>query len=96
MQYIPYFIKHEEEFEIIGKKNDPNNTWIPKANATKEGIQSLYRFEVECEDESVVDDKQELSRRMIEKFKSSECFKHKTDAERQEIIDYLSSTTDEH
>ena len=93
MQYIPYFITHKEEFEIIGAKNDPNNIWIPKPNATKEGIQSLYRFEVECEDEFVVDDKQELCKRMIEKFKSSECFKHKTDAERQEIIDYLSSTT---
>ena len=93
MQYIPYFITHNEEFEIIGKKNDPNHTRVPKPNATKVGIQSLYRFEVESEDEFIVDDKKEMCRRMVEKFKQSECYKHKTDAERQEIIEYLSSTT---
>ena len=66
---------------------------MPKQNATKIGIQSLYRFEVECEDEFVVDDKMELCRRMVEKFKQSECYKHKTDKERQEIIEYLNSIT---
>ena len=65
MQYIPYFITHEKEFEIIGKKNDPNHKRIPRPNATKEGIQSLYRFEVECEDELIVEDKEELCRRII-------------------------------
>ena len=62
MQYIPYFITHEKEFEIIGKKNDPNHKRIPRPNATKEGIQSLYRFEVECEDEPIVEDKRNLER----------------------------------
>lgn len=95
MQYIPYFIEHPEEFEKIGKFGDTNFHREPKPNATKEGIQSLYRFEVECEDEFVVDNKQELCRRMVEKFKSSECFKHKTDTERQEIINYLLKTPEE-
>ena len=65
---------------------------MQKTNATKIGIQSLYRFEVEREDEFVVDDKIALCRRMVEKFKQSECYKYKIDAERQEIIEYLSST----
>lgn len=89
MEYRPYFIEHPEEFVEIGKWNEPNYQFYPKATATKEGIQSLYRFEVESEDEYVVDDKKELCRRMVEKFKASECYKHKSESERKEIIDYL-------
>lgn len=89
MEYRPYFIEYPEEFIEIGKWNEPGYQFYPKPNATKEGIQSLYRFEVECEDEFVVDDKKELCRRMVEKFKASECYKHKSEAERKEIIEYL-------
>lgn len=89
MEYRPYFIEYPEEFEIIGRFGEPGYRRIPKPTATKEGIQSLYRFEVESEDEYVVDDKKELCRRMVEKFKASECYKHKSEAERKEIIDYL-------
>ena len=94
MQIRFYFFEHREEFEEIGKFGDPGYHRVPKPNATKEGIQSLYRFQVESEDELVVIDKQEISRRMIEKFRNSECYKHKSEQERQEIIDYLSKTTD--
>lgn len=94
MQYIPYFVTHPEEFEpYTFDMYNPNKRRIPKPNVTKEGLQSLYRFEVESEDEFVVDDKQEMCRRMVEKFKASECYKHKSESERQEIIDYLSKTT---
>lgn len=93
MQIRFYFFTHPEEFEEIGKFNEPGYKIFPKPNATKEGIQSLFRFEVESEDELVVDNKDEISKRMIQKFKASECYKHKTESERQEIIDYLSKTT---
>lgn len=89
MEYRPYFINYPEEFIIIGKFGEPEYRRIPKPTATKEGIQSLYRFEVEAEDEYVVDDNKELCRRMVEKFKASECYKHKSEAEREEIIEYL-------
>ena len=90
MEYRPYFIEHPEEFEPFKfDMNQPNRNRVPKPNVTKEGLQSLYRFEVECEDEFVVDDEKELYRRMVEKFKNSECYKYKSEVERKEIIDYL-------
>lgn len=90
MQYIPYFVEHPEEFEPYVRDNSKKiNRRIPKANVTKEGLQSLYRYEVECEDWYVTDNKEEMCRRMVEKFKSSECYKYKTEEERQEIIEYL-------
>ena len=92
MQYIPYFITHPEEFETrkygIDHIDDP---FIPKANVTKEGLHSLYRFEVESEDNYVVDNPEELCKRMVEKFKASKCYNEKTEEERVEIIKYLLS-----
>lgn len=90
MLYTPYFIEHPEEFEPF--KYDPSNPdveMIPKPNVTKEGLQSYYRFLVECEDEFVVDDKKELCKRMVDKFKNSKCYNFKTDEEKKEIINYL-------
>ena len=90
MEYTPYFINHPEEFEPYQfDPLNPQKPQIPKANATKEGLQSLYRFEVECEDELIVHNPTEMCKRMVEKFKSSNCYKYKTETERQEIIDYL-------
>lgn len=92
MQYIPYFVTHPEEYEPreygIDHIGDPT---IPNATCSKEGLQSLYRFEVVSEDEYEIDDKQELCRRMVEKFKASKCYKYKTEEERREIIEYLLS-----
>lgn len=93
MEYRPYFIEHPEEFEPQ-KFKGYYEPMTPKPNVTKEGLQSLYRFEVECEDEFVVDDEKELCRRMVEKFKNSECYKYKSEAERKEIIDYLLTHSD--
>lgn len=87
--WLPYFIEHPEEFEPY--KFGRDKTRIPKPNVTKEGLQALYRFEVECEDELVVRDEKELCRRMVEKFKASKCYNFKTEKERQEIIEFLLS-----
>lgn len=90
MQFYPYFYLHPEEYEPqktgIEHIEDPI---IPLPTCTKEGLQSLYRFEVEREDEFVVRDPEEMCRRMVKKFKDSKCYEYKTEAERTEIIEYL-------
>ena len=55
---LPYPIAHPEEFEPYDFNKDERR--IPKANVTKEGLQYIYRFEVESEDEFVVDNPEEL------------------------------------
>lgn len=61
---------------------------IPSNNASKELIQSIFRFEITDKDVDCYDPKA-LSDCMINKFKVSECYKAKTEAERLEIIRYL-------
>ena len=90
------FMKKEYEDEFVRvEKTDENRIGLePKANASKELIQSIYRFNLESEDSSVLFHAKELSNRMIEKFKSSECYLLKSDAERQEIIQFLIDNPD--
>ena len=94
-----YFMEseHKNEYYEVPKTKSNRVGLEPTDNASKEAIQSLYRFNVECEDETnmVAYDAKELSRRMIEKFKASKCYKAKSEAERQEIIQYLKDNPDE-
>ena len=85
--FLPYHIAHPEEFEPYDFNKDERI--IPKANVTKEGLQYIYRFEVESEDNFVVDNPKEICKRMVEKFKASKCYNYKSEEERQEIIKYL-------
>ena len=85
--FLPYHIAHPEEFEPFDFEKDEH--LIPNANATKKGIQYVFRFEVESEDNFVVDNPKEVCKRMVDKFIASECYKHKSEQERQEIIHYL-------
>lgn len=66
----------------------------PKGNATPNVIQSIYRFNVSAIDGHRHYDAEEISSKMIEMFKSSKCYEQKTDAERQEIIQYLKDHPD--
>lgn len=94
--YYFNYPEHADEFDKV-KETDENVAGLePKANATKEAIQSLYRFNVECEDKTnkIIYDADELSKRMIEKFKASKCYSQKTQAERESIIQYLKDNPD--
>lgn len=94
--YYFNYPEHENEYEKIEKTKGNAAGLEPKANASKEAIQSLYRFNVECEDSTnqVVFNANELSKRMIEKFKNSKCYSQKTEAERKAIIQYLKDNPD--
>ena len=90
---IFYFWEHPEEFNIIGKDEHGVDILEPKGTATVFGIYSLYRFQVEAEDELVVENKKEMCNRMIQKFKNSKCYHEKSEQDRNIIINYLSSHT---
>lgn len=89
--YYFNYPEHENEYEKVDETEDNVAGLEPKANATKEAIQSLYRFNVECEDKTnkIVYNAKELSNKMIDKFKASKCYLQKTEAERKAIIQYL-------
>ncbi len=93
-----YFMFKENEHEYIKVEESKTNTvgLEPANHASKEAIQAIYRFNVECEDETnqVAYDAEELSKRMIERFKASNCYKFKSETERKEIIQYLKDTPD--
>ena len=82
--------EHEDEFEKV-PENENFLGLEPKANTTAEGIRDYYQFLVECEDETgmIIHNAKELSKRMIEKFKSSKCYALKTEDDRRNIIAYL-------
>ncbi|MBQ8468638.1 MAG: hypothetical protein IJ542_02660 [Clostridia bacterium] len=88
-----YFWEHPEEYEILGQDENGSNILEPKNTATVFGIYSLYRFQVESEDELVVENPKELCNRMVQKFKESKCYNFKTQQDKEIIINYLMSHT---
>lgn len=84
------FWENQEMFEPYEfDPRNPDERMIPKANATKEVLQSYFRFQVEVEDEFIVTNKTNLVNKMVDMFKETKCYQEKSEAERQEIIEYL-------
>ena len=84
------FWEHQEMFEPYKfNPRKPDERMIPKSNATKEVLQSYFRFQAEVEDEFIVLNKTSLVNKMVELFKETKCYEEKSEAERQEIIQYL-------
>lgn len=93
----PYFALHPEEFEpytFDGRDNAERKQRIPNAKVTKEGLHSLFRWQIEREEPDIARNETALCRRMVEKFKESKCYNLKTEEEREEIIEYLLSEPD--
>ena len=93
---IYYFVTHPEEFDEVPETENRLEI-IPNATTSLEGIQSWCHYLVCAEDYGRTDleyNAAELSRRMIEKFKSSKCYTLKTPAEREKIIKYLNDHPD--
>lgn len=81
--------EHVDEIKEVPETEENALGLEPLPNASKEVIQSIYRFNVGAEDSTITTKPKELSKRMIERFKASECYQSKTEKERQEIIQYL-------
>lgn len=81
--------EHANEIKKVPETNENCLGLEPLPNASKGVIQSIYRFNIGVEDRTIVCNPKELSKRMIEKFKASECFQSKSIEEREEIIQYL-------
>lgn len=84
-----YWIDHPEEYENVEENEDNVLGLEPKETASKEAIHDLYHFLVIQQDNRICNNAEELSKRMIEKFINSKCYKQKTEIERKEIIKYL-------
>ena len=96
MMRIPNYNKHPEYFEPYEwNPLKPNIRKIPKANAPKEILREFYVDEVSRGDDNnyLLEDIPELKKRIIEEFKKSKCYQEKSEAERQEIIDYFNAVT---
>lgn len=87
--YYFMFEEHENEF-IKVEESETNALGLePADHASKEAIQSVYRFNVNANVHEDHYDAEDISNQMIEMFKNSKCYQAKTEAERQEIIQYL-------
>ena len=96
MMRIPNYNKHPEYFEPYEwNPLKPNIRKIPKANAPKEILREFYVDEVSRGDDNnyLLEDIPKLKKRIIEEFKKSKCYQEKSEAERQEIIDYFNAVT---
>lgn len=96
MMIIPNYIEHPEYFEPYEwNPLKPNIRRIPKVNAPKEILREFYVDEVSEGDDNnyLLEDIPELKKRIIEEFKKSKCYQEKSEAERQEIIDYFNAVT---
>lgn len=96
MMRIPNYNKHPEYFEPYEwNPLKPNIRKIPKANAPKEILREFYVDEVSDGDDNnyLLEDIPKLKKRIIEEFKKSKCYQEKSEAERQEIIDYFNAIT---
>lgn len=81
--------RHANEIKEVPETEENPLGLEPLPSASKEVIQSIYRFNVGAMDSTIVTKSKELSKRMIEMFQTSECYQSKTEKERQEIIQYL-------
>lgn len=88
--YFMYEENKDEYYEV--PETQENMAGLePKDNASKEAILGLYSYNIGF-DEGIGEfafDGEELSRRMIERFKNSKCYQAKSEEERAEIIQYL-------
>lgn len=90
MEIFDFMLKeHANEVKEVPETDENVLGLEPLPNATKEVIHSIYRFNVGAEDDAIVYNAEELSKRMIERFKASECYQSKSEEERQAIIQYL-------
>lgn len=96
MMRIPNYMKHPEFFEVFGyDMYHPERRMVPNSKAPKEILREFYVDEVSDGDDNnyLLEDIPELKKRIIEEFKKSKCYQEKSEAERQEIIDYFNAVT---
>lgn len=93
---IYYWMEHPEEYNEV-PETEENILGLELNDKTSvKGIQSLLHFLVIAEDTTnlIQYNTSELSKKMIEKFKSADCYKNKTDKEREIVIKYLNEHPD--
>ena len=91
--------EHRDEFDRVEETDENPLGLIPNAKATPESIRDYFNYTVivtnhkpmSCDEieEGLSTDPVRLSARMVEEFEKSECYKHKTEEERKEIIEFL-------
>lgn len=78
----PIFEKYDKEYDFNFQEG-----FILKNTTSKEAIKALLIFKTT--DNDILNYKDILGHHLVSEFKKTDCYKSKTEAERQEIIDYL-------
>lgn len=92
--YSPLFIQNLEHFEPFTLTHTLRMI-EPLSTATKEEIQSAFRYLATQRYKINIHDGTAICKKMVELFKNCKCYHEKTESEKQEIIDYLNAHPEE-
>ncbi len=91
--------EHASEFDRVDVTERNPLGLVPNAKATPESIRDYFNYTVIVNnhrpmsldeiDEGLSADRVRLAKAMVEAFKASECYKVKTEKEREEIIAFI-------
>ena len=95
--------EHKDEFDKAEETHENPLGLVPNAKATAESIRDYYNYTVIVSnykpmgfdeiEEGLRFNKKRLAQKMVEAFKASECYKAKSEKEREEIIRYMEEET---